>query len=368
MIPVCSPVLTGFELQEIQKCLEAIELSGTSKTVDKFEELCASVFTMKYGVAVCNGTAAIETALYAIGVKNGDEVIIPSFTIISVALACLRIGAIPVVVDVGDDLNINPNLIHNALSSKTKALIAVNTYGNMCDYYELNKVCNENNIILIEDFSESIGSVYKNSYCSSSGIHGQVSITSLYANKLITTGEGGLILTNDEIIMKRAKNYRNLCFSNTDRYNHEDVGFNFRMSGLQAAFGMGQLQKLDKAIEIKRTNGELYKKLFEESNVKFLSNNSHTIITYWMYCIQINNPERLSEGLHSLKTNYGIDTRRFFKGLHSQQCLEGKIRLSGTHEVTERAYNTGCYLPSGLNLTKEQIKYVAASVKEVFYE
>jgi perosamine synthetase len=353
VIPVFKPCIGEPELSYVSDAVKTGWVSSAGSYLEKFERQFAAYHDVKHCIALSNGTAALEVALHSVGVKAGDEVIIPSFTIMSVAVAVIRVGATPVVVDVDKHTwNISADHVAPALSEKVSAIIVVHGFGKPAEMEDITKIARQNNLKIIEDVAESIGSKYKGDLC---GTLGDVASFSFYANKLITTGEGGCIISNDEGIAGRARKYINLYFGVKERFSHEGLGFNFRMTNMQAALGCGQLTKIDHFISEKKRVGDTYKAQFKNATaVRFISLPSDHV--YWMYTILLSDDVTIpaTEMVQRLEQE-GVGARSLFKGLHSQQPLQGKIRNVGTHQTTERLYHKGLYLPSSLDLTKDDI-------------
>jgi len=363
MIPVNEPLLDGMEKKLLIECIETGWISSDGPFVNDFENKFASYLGVDYGIAVCNGTAAIETALYAAGISKDDEVIMPSFTIISCALGVIRLSAIPVLVDVDSETwNMDVSQIESRITAKTKAIMPVHIYGHPVDMDPLLEIAEKYNLIVIEDAAEVHGAEYKNRKC---GNLGHISIFSFYANKIITTGEGGMVMTSDSNMAERAKSYRNLCFNPEKRFLHMELGQNYRMTNLQAAIGIAQLSRIEEFIQIKRRLGEYYKKkLSVFDGVKCQVEKPWAKTVYWMYCIELNNSLGINadEVIEKLEES-GIGSRPFFQGLHKQPALRKMGLFEDEHyPVTERISDQGLYLPSGLTLKEEKIDLVISSL------
>lgn len=353
MIPVSKPCVGDLELSYVSDAVKTGWVSSAGPYLKKFEQEFAAYHDVKHCIALSNGTAALEVALHSVGVKSGDEVIIPSFTIMSVALAVIRVGATPVVVDVDKHTwNISADFVAPALSEKVSAIIVVHGFGTPAEMKPLIEIARQNNLKIIEDVAESTGSRYEGDLC---GTLGDVASFSFYANKLITTGEGGCIIANDDAIAERARKYINLYFGTKERFSHEGIGFNFRMTNMQAALGCAQMTKIAHFISEKKRVGDIYKAQFKDAKaVRFVSLPSDHV--YWMYTILLSDDVTIpaTEMVQRLE-QAGVGARSLFKGLHSQQPLQGKIRNVGTHHTTERLYHKGLYLPSSLDLTEDDI-------------
>ncbi|MDH4226854.1 MAG: DegT/DnrJ/EryC1/StrS family aminotransferase [Deltaproteobacteria bacterium] len=359
MIPVNEPLLDGNEVKYLEECIRTGWISSEGPFVKKFEEMFASFVGVKHGVAVCNGTAALEAALYGAGVGEGDEVIMPSFTIISCAIAAIRLGAKPVLVDIEPDTWCMDVMQTEAkITAKTKAIMPVHIYGHPVDMDPLTGLAKKHGLVIIEDAAEVHGAEYKGKRC---GSIGDVAAFSFYANKIVTTGEGGMVVTNDASIAEKARSYRNLCFRPEKRFYHTELGYNFRMTNLQAAVGVAQTERIEEFIAIKRRLGAYYReRLAAIPGVRFQVEKPWAKSVYWMYAVELDESTRLlAEDVMGKLKKENIGTRPFFMGLHEQPVFHGMGLFEGErYPVTERAYRQGFYLPSGLTLTDEKVDIV----------
>jgi perosamine synthetase len=366
MIPVNEPLLNGREKELLNQCIETGWISSDGPFVEEFERAFASYVGVRYGVAVCNGTAALETALYSAGIGPGDEVIMPAFTIISCALAALRLGAIPVLVDSEPDTwNMDVTQIEARITPRTRAIMPVHIYGHPVDMDPILDLAKRYGLLVVEDAAEVHGAQYKGRMC---GSIGQVSAFSFYANKIITTGEGGMILTSDTHVAERARSYRNLCFRPEKRFYHTELGYNFRMTNLQAAIGVAQMDRIDEFIGIKRRLGAHYRdRLSQIPGVRCQIEKPWARTVYWMYCIELDSALGVdAETMMSELRKHEIGTRPFFLGLHEQPALHRLGLFTGEkHPVTERIARQGLYLPSGLTLTEKQVDKVVKAVNAI---
>lgn len=366
-IPVNEPKLDGNEKKYLCECIDSGWISSEGPFVKKFEEKMAGLVDRKYGIAVSNGTAALEIAVAAIDIKNGDEVIMPSFTIISCAAAVVKRGGIPVLVDSDiNTWNMNVNEIENKITDKTKAIMIVHIYGLPVDVQPVVELAKKYNLKIIEDAAEMHGQTYKGRPC---GSFGDISVFSFYPNKHITTGEGGMILTNDKHLAERCCSLRNLCFQKDVRYVHEELGFNYRFTNLQAAVGLAQLERIEESIQRKRQIGKKYAQLLkDEKRIQIpveSSNNEHNI--YWVYGlilsdeIDINNREFVK-----LLSKKGIGARTFFWPIHEQPVFKNMgLFENESYPVAEKLARKGLYIPSGLGIKDEQIDIVVKRLEEV---
>lgn len=366
MIPVFSPLITSKDIFHVLKSLLKNNLSGSSPVVKDFEEQFSDKFENRNAIAVSNGSVALDIALNVLDLNDQDEVIVPSFTIISCLSAILRSGATPVFCDVDlNSWNMTIENVKEAYSDHTKAVLVVHTYGLPADILEIKKFCDEKNIILIEDTAEAHGLRVGQKFC---GTFGTVSTFSFYANKHITTGEGGMILTDSKTLEEKAKKMRNLDFNSKKTFIHENLYWNYRLGGLQAAMGISQLKKLDSTINFKKKQGSYYSKLFEKYQTliqtpleSYLETQNH----YWVYGIVLR-----IDGIRDLVIedlyNEGIETRPFFYPLHLQPALPSKFRSKKVLLNTEHISRNGFYIPMGKHVSfKMQNKIVNTIIKSV---
>lgn len=366
-VPVNEPLIDGNEKKYLKECIDTGWISSEGPFVKKFEEKFAKRMGRKHGIAVSNGTAAIDVSVEALDIGPGDEVILPTFTIISCILQVVRCGATPVLVDSDPSTwNMNIENIERKITSRTKAIIAVHIYGLPVDINPVLEICKKYKIKLIEDAAEMIGQNYNGKPC---GSFGNISTFSFYSNKHITTGEGGMILTDNDMIAKRCRDLRNLCFIKGKRFLHKKFGWNYRMTNLQAAVGVAQLEQLDKFIKKKRLIGRTYNKLLKNISGISLPTEftSYAENIYWVYGIILNDSLKISAEVVIKKMNkLGIGCRPFFYPMHKQPVLK-KLGLfkNQTYPVAEKLYKKGFYIPSGLALTQKQIILVINTLKKV---
>ncbi len=366
MIPVNEPLLNGREKELLIECIDTGWISSDGPFIAQFEKQFASYIGTDFGIALCNGTAAVETAFFAADIKQGDEIIMPSFTIISCALTALRLGAFPVLVDCeGQTWNMDVSQIEARITPKTRAILAVHIYGHPVDMDPLLALAKKYNLIVIEDAAEVHGAEYKGRKC---GGLGHISAWSFYANKIITTGEGGMVLTSDPQMAKRAASYRNLCFRPEKRFYHTQLGYNFRMTNLQAAVGVAQMERIEEFVATKRRLGEIYRReLSPIKGIKTQIQMPWAKMVYWMYCIELDESLKIDAAtLMQELGKRGIGSRPFFLGLHQQPALLKLGLFKNEHyPVTERIAQQGLYLPSGMALTEQQIQEVSSALKDI---
>jgi len=366
LFPVSIPVLAGREKELISQCIDTGWISSDGPFVKDFETKFSRFVDCNFGVAVCNGTAALEAAMFAVGIKPGDEVILPSFTIISCAIAIRKFGGIPILVDIQPDTwCMDPSLIKGKLTKNTKAILAVHMYGHACDMEAICEIAHDNDLLVIEDASQVHGAEYKGRKC---GSLGDVATFSFYANKIITTGEGGMVVTNKKNLAERAESYRNLCFQASRRFLHNEWGANLRMTNMQAAIGLAQLERVDQILEAKIRNGKLYKTNFDGCfGLQLQIERQYVKQVYWMYCVQLSPKLGLdAEFVIKKLAEKKIGCRPFFLGLHSQPVMsEYTDRNCEKFPVTEKASRYGFYLPSSINLSIEDIATISKSLTSI---
>jgi perosamine synthetase len=367
MIPVNEPLLSGNEKKYLAECIDTGWISSEGPFVNRLEKEFATRVGRKHGVAVCNGSAALDAAVAALRLNAGEEVILPTFTIISCAAAILRAGAVPVLVD-ADPLtwNMCPVQVADRITPRTKAIMVVHIYGLPTDMDPILALAQQYGLKIIEDAAEMHGAAYRNRPC---GSLGDLSTFSFYPNKHVTTGEGGMIMTDDDIVAERCRGLRNLCFKPPRRFVHDELGWNMRMSNLQAAVGVAQLERLDEFVERKRRIGRLYnEKLCNCAGVRSQPHcTAFAENIYWVYGLVLDDdvPFDADEVMRRLSA-LCIQTRPFFWPMHEQPVLRRMGLFEGEHyPVAERLARRGFYLPSGLALTEAQIDIVAAAVREI---
>ena len=367
-IPVNTPLINVGDASSVAKTIKSGWISSEGPSVKEFENKIAKFLDRKFGCAVSSGTAALEIAIRSLGLKKNDEVIMPSFTIISNAMAIVKSSAKPILVDVNlNTWNIKIEDIEKKITKKTKCLMIPHIYGLANDMDKILKLTKKYNLYLIEDAAEVLGLKYKNKQC---GSFGDISILSFYANKHITTGEGGMLLTNNKRLNKKFKDYRNLCFgSKKNRFNHHDISWNYRYTNIQAALGISQLKRINKIIKKKHEMGNYYYNNFKNIKNIILQPNklSYCKNIYWVFGIVLkrNNKNNITSVMKKLADS-NIGTRPFFWPMHKQDAFKKKnyfknISLPNSEFISKN----GFYLPSGLGLTRLELKFVKDTVIRV---
>jgi perosamine synthetase len=366
-IPVNEPLLDGNEKKYLLECIETGWISSEGPFIKEFEQKFAARMGRKHGIAVCNGTAAIDAAVEALGIGPGDEVIMPTFTIISCIAQIVRNGGKPVLVD-SDPItwNMDVTQIEAKITSRTKAIMIVHIFGLPVDVDPVLDIAKRNGLKVIEDAAEMHGQTYKGKPC---GSFGDISTFSFYPNKHITTGEGGMILTDDDELAETCRSLRNLCFQPHKRFVHKRLGWNLRMTNMQAALGLAQLERLDEFVERKRKMGALYTELLKGvPGLQLpLAKTDYAENIYWVYGIVLDESLGMdAEEAMKRLGKAGIGTRPFFYPMHQQPVLQ-KMGLfeNEVYPIAEGVYRRGFYVPSGLAITKQQQYNVAKSLLSV---
>ena len=364
--PVNSPNITKKDMDSVNQVIKSGWISSDGPEIKKFEENFSRFIGRKYSVAVSSGTAALEIAIKALNIKENDEVLIPNFTIISNALAVIKQRLKPVLIDCNlKDWNIKIEDIEKNISKKTKAIIITHIYSFPNEMHKILKICKKYNLLIIEDAAEVLGIKYKNRMC---GSFGDISIFSFYANKQVTTGEGGMLSMNSFIIYEKCKSLRNLCFGKLNRFNHNDIGWNYRMTNIQAALGLSQLKNIKHIVKKKMEIGKYYyKKLYQNSNIQILPpSNAFSKNVYWVVGIVIKENIMTASKLSKKLSRYGIGTRPFFWPMHEQSIFK-KMKMFKNKKFPNSSYlaRYGLYLPSYFKLKKKDIDYISSVIKKL---
>ena len=368
-IPVNVPKIFRQEKINVKYCLDSAWISSEGKFVKKFEETFSKYNKRLYGVAVSSGTAALDIGMKSLNLKKGDEVIIPTFSIISTALCVVKLGLKPVLVD--SDLktwNMDSSQVIKKITKKTKAIIITHIYGFPVDMKNILKIAKKKNIKIIEDSAEMIGQTYYKKKC---GSFGDISIFSFYANKHITTGEGGMLLTNNKKIYEKCKSLRNLCFGKgNNRFNHDDIGWNYRMTNLQAAMGCGQLKNITRIINRKREIGKRYISILSRCNKIYIQPDKlkYSKNIFWVFGILLKrNTGFTRDWLVKKLLKSNIQTRNFFYPMHKQKIFHKMKLFLKKKKFPNADYlsQNGFYLPSGLGTSNKEIDFVAKTLKNI---
>jgi perosamine synthetase len=367
MIPVNTPLLDGNEKKYLLECIESGWISSEGPFVSKFEAQFSARIGRAHGIAVCNGTAALDAAVEALGIGPGDEIIMPAFTIISCVAQIVRAHAIPVLVD-SDPLtwNMDVRQLEAKITPRTRAIMVVHTYGLPVDMDPVLDLARRHRLMLIEDAAEMHGQTYRGRAC---GSFGDISTFSFYPNKHITTGEGGMLLTDNEMLAEECRSLRNLCFQPKRRFVHERLGWNLRMTNLQAALGLAQLERLDEFVTRKRHMGARYTMAFSAlPGVQLpLARTDYADNIYWVFGLLVGEDKGIDaeEAMRRLAAE-GIGTRPFFCPMHQQPVLRRMgLFAEDSHPTAELLYRQGFYIPSGMALANSDVDRVIEAVWKV---
>ena len=369
-IPVNAPIFSGNEKKYLNECIDTGWISSEGPYVKKFEDAFAEYIECDHGIAVANGSAALDVALKALNLSANDEVIMPTFTIISPAFSVIKTGATPILIDC-DPLtwNMDVNSIEKKITKKTRAILVVHIYGLPVEMDPILKLCKKYKLLLIEDAAEVHGQTYKGKKC---GSFGDISIFSFYPNKHITTGEGGMILVNDKSIADRCRNLKNLSFEpDKPRFVHYDFGWNYRMTNMQAALGLAQLENINKHIIKKREIGNEYVRILKNIDSIFVNipKTDYAENIYWVNSVVIKNEKIKATEVMKKLSSRGIGTRPFFFPMHLQPVfIKMGLFVGESYPVSENIASQGFYLPSGLGLEINDIRYITDNLKEVLNE
>jgi perosamine synthetase len=374
MIPVNEPLLDGNEKRYLAECIDTGWISSEGPFVERLEKEMAAAVGRRHGIAVCNGSAALEAAVAALALEPGDQIVMPAFTIISCAAAIVRCGLLPVLVD-SDPVtwNMDPEALKSRLEAeigkgnrRIKAIMPVHIYGVPVDMDPVLELAERYGLKVIEDAAQMHGQSYRGRPC---GSFGDLSTFSFYPNKHVTTGEGGMVLTDDDQLAERCRSLRNLCFQNRQRFVHEELGYNFRMSNLQAAVGVAQLERLQEFVARKRRMGRKYLELLADlPGVELMPEQTeYADNIFWVLGLVLKDelPLDAAEAMRRLGTK-GIGTRPFFWPMHEQPVFRKMGLFEGErYPVAERLARRGFYLPSGMALGEPEIIEVAEAVKNL---
>lgn len=361
MIPVYQPDLSGNEKKYLIECIESNWISSKGKFVHLFEEKFKEYIGIRFATTVSNGTVAIHLALVALGIEQGDEVIVPTLTYVASVNPIVQVGGKPVFVDsLEESWQMDPEDVRKKITPKTKAIIIVHLYGQSAEIDTLMEIAREYNLLVIEDCAEAFGTLYKGKHV---GTFGDIATFSFYGNKTITCGEGGMVITKDERIYKRLIKLKNQGVSKEREYWHDVIGYNYRMTNMQAAIGLAQIERANEFINRKREIAELYKKYLADVPVIVHKEQPNTFHSYWMVSILVERPED-KETLRSYLKEKGIETRPLFYPVHLMPMYATGERLAVAENLSSRGIN----LPSWPRLSNEQVEFICKRIKEYFME
>lgn len=367
MIPVNEPLIGKEELQNITDCVKSGWISSKGRYIKSFEEEFAKFCGVRYGISTTNGTAALHLALACLDIKKGDEVIMPTFTMIATAYAVLYLGAKPVFVDSEDRTwNMDVSCIEEAVGSRTRVLLPVHIYGHPVEMDPIIKLSKKYGIFIVEDAAEAHGARYKNKRC---GSMGDINCFSFYANKIITTGEGGMVITDNKRLADRARLLKDLSHSPGQRFLHMDLAYNYRMTNMQAAIGLAQTEKANKLIDRKRRiAGLYYENLKDIEGLRLPLEEKWAKSVYWMYSVLVKEDFGLTRDEFKAELlKEGIETRSFFIPMHRQPVIQkmGLIDKKKKYPVSDYISDHGIYLPTGLALKDKDVLFVCEAIRKM---
>jgi len=359
-IPIYQPCLTGNEKKYVNDCLDSSWISSKGKFVREFEEKFADYVNVKYATTVSNGTVALHLAMLVLGIGPDDEVIVPTLTYIASVNAISYTGAVPVFVDsLSDTWQIDPEDVRKKITPKTKAILTVHLYGHPCEMDKLVSIAKEYNLFLIEDCAEAFGSLYKKQHV---GTFGDISTFSFYGNKTITTGEGGMVITNDETLYERSLHFKGQGLAKYREYWHDIIGYNYRMTNICAAIGLAQLEQADRFIDKKREIARWYIEGLKDVPVVFHPEIGDVRHSYWMCSILVHD-SKLREPLREYLKNESIETRPVFYPVHSMPMYAKRFQK---HPVAEKLGWMGINLPSWTALEEERVMFICSLIGDYF--
>lgn len=360
MIPIYKPTIGKLEKEYVNDCLDSSWVSSKGKYVELFERELSDATEVAYATSVCNGTVALHLALLALGVGEGDEVIVPTFTYIA-SVNCIKyVGATPIFVDCLEDTwQLDPEDIRKKITPRTKAIIVVHLYGHPAEMNLIVPTAKENNIFIIEDCAEAFGSLYEGKHV---GGFGDIATYSFFGNKTITCGEGGMVVTNNETLYDRCKSIKGQGLATHRQYWHDVIGYNYRMTNICAAIGYAQLQRRKETLLRKRHVAEIYKEQFDGTSISYHKERENVYHSYWMFSVtmQINEKER--DLIRGVLHEKGIETRPLFYPVHTMPIYSNRYEM---HRVSEEVHRKGFNVPSYPELTDEQVIYIAENIKKL---
>ncbi len=355
-IPIYQPALTGREREYVNDCLDSTWISSKGKYITRFEEGFAQAVGVGHAASVCNGTVALHLALVALGIGPGAEVIVPTLTYIASVNAIAYTGATPVFVDsLPDTWQMDPADVRRKLTPCTQAILAVHLYGQSCDMDALCAIARERGIYLVEDCAEAIGTRFQGRHV---GGFGDIGAFSFFGNKTITTGEGGMVVSNDKTLHARMVHYKGQGLAAHREYWHDVIGFNYRMTNICAAIGLAQLEQLDAFVARKREIGERYRRNLAGSPVTCHGEAPGTTHSYWMCSILVER-ELQREPLRGHLAGLGVETRPVFYPVHTMPIYATPFQR---HPVAEDLGWRGINLPSWPGLGDDQVDFICEEI------
>lgn len=359
-IPIYQPSLSGNEKKYVNECLDSTWISSKGRFIAEFESRFAAYSGIRYATSVSNGTVALHLALVALGIGPGDEVIVPTLTYIAPVNAITFTGATPVFVDsVAETWQMDPSDVCRKITSRTRAIMAVHLYGHPCEMDTLAAIAKDNGLFLIEDCAEAFGALYKGRHV---GSFGDIAVYSFFGNKTITTGEGGMVVTDDETLYDRAVHFKGQGLAKHRQYWHDVIGYNYRMSNICAAIGLAQLERADELLAKKKQIAQWYADELAGVPITLHREAGEVSHSYWMCSILVEDSAKRDPLREALENN-GIETRPVFYPVHTMPMYARKFQR---HPVAESLGWRGINLPSWPDLNRQQVNKISACIKQFF--
>lgn len=362
-IPVYTPYLKGNEKKYVSECIDSTWISSKGKFVNAFEEAFAQYVNAPFATSVANGTVALHLALLALNIGPGDEVIVPTFTYIASVNAILYVGATPVFVDsLPSTWQMDMADVHRKITAKTRAIMAVHLYGHPCEIDTLQTIAKDNQLYVIEDCAEALGSFYQTQHV---GTFADIGTFSFFGNKTLTTGEGGMLVIQNADLYQKAVKLKSQGLSANKQYWHDVVGYNFRMTNICAAIGLAQLEQLETILVKKRAIAHYYQKTLQDLPLSIHNEASQVTHSYWMCSILLNDPNK-RDSLRDYLAHAGIETRPLFYPVHSMPMYQPYVKKAEHFPVAEFLGSRGINLPSFPDLLTDQIDYISQKIRDFF--
>ena len=360
-IPISKPSLIGKEKDYVLDCLDSTWISSNGRYIGLFEIFFSEYIGVRHAISCSNGTVALHLALLALGIGPGDEVIVPTLTFVATANAVRYTGAIPVFIgSESDTWNLRPDMIESLITSRTKAIIPVPLYGHPCDMDPIIDIARKNNLFVIEDAAQALGSEYKNKKC---GGIADISTFSFYGNKIITTGEGGMVVTDNDEWAEKVRRLKGQGMNPLKRYWFDIMGYNYRMTNIQAAIGLAQMENIDELISKRRQIAQWYTNLLKNiCGITFPVEKEYAMHSYWLYSILIeNNFGKSRDELATFLAENNIETRPFFYPMHILPEYENRSlkHLKNTEIIARKGIN----LPTYYDLRFDDVKTISKFIR-----
>lgn len=360
MIPVYRPDITDIEKEYVMDCLDSSWISSKGKYIELFENEFSNFIDSKYSTTVCNGTVALHAAMLALGIRDQDEVIVPTFTYVASVNAITYTGAIPVFVDCLEDTwQLDPEDVIKKITPKTKAIMVVHLYGHPAEMNEIMKIAKIHNLFVIEDCAEAFGSKYNGKYV---GTFGDIATYSFFGNKTITCGEGGMVTTNNETLYDRVNKIKGQGLASHRQYWHDVIGYNYRMTNIASAIGYAQIKRAEQILSRKREIAERYINNFFNTHISYHKESENVYHSYWMFSVILETNEKKRDEIRYKLQQKGIETRPLFYPVHTMPMYCSKYQM---HKISEIIHRKGFNIPSFPTLTNDEVDYISKSILDI---